>query len=309
MSYEHGTQHYNLPQTQGSDTRDWFDTNEPFAEVDEDLWAARQGVEQATSDMETVKQDVLDLQDADAAMTLRIDGIDGRLGTAEQGISRLTGEIADVDTDLKDSICAIEEASATAAYQHLVGEFFWYNNTLYKTTQNIAIGQQIVPDTNCSTTNITTELIAGGQGDVEIDDTSTSISKVWSSSKVNSELGTKANSSNVYTKAEIDALIAGIGGGGMPVLNYGSPLHSFGTTLTYTANGDCWVVGSTNVDGANNFQNVKVNDVSVAIGSYTASSGLGGVYSSSEFFAVKVKSGDVVTVTVATQYIHVFAEA
>lgn len=219
MSYEHGTPHYNLPQTVGSDTRDWFDTNEAFADIDAAIYSAGQTAEQSVQDLTEVKADIQDLKDADTAMTNRVDGIDSRVGSTEQNITRLASQIEDVDTDLMDSICAIKEASATASYAHATGEFFWYNDTLYKATTNIAIGQQIVPDTNCTTTNITTELLAGGGGGgAEIDDSTVSVSKVWSSSKTNTELGTKAESadvyakSEVYTKAEVDALIAGIGG-------------------------------------------------------------------------------------------------
>ena len=227
MSYEHGTTHYNLPQTVGSDTRDWFDTNEAFADIDAAIYSANQTGEQATQDIADVKTDISDLKDADTAMTGRVDGIEGRVSANELKIGRLETDLADGVQDLKDSICSIEEASATAAYAHATGEFFWYNDTLYKATSNIAIGQQIVPDTNCSTTNITTELINGSQGGVEIDDSSVSVNKVWSSSKTNTELGTKAESadvyakSEVYTKAEVDALIAGIGGLSMKCVKYG----------------------------------------------------------------------------------------
>lgn len=190
MSYEHGTTHYNLPQTVGSDTRDWFDTNEAFADIDAAIYSAGQTAEQSVQDLTEVKTDIQSLKDADIAMTGRVDGIDGRVETAELKIDRLQDEIIDDNQDLKDAICSIEEASATAAYAHATGEFFWYNDTLYKATTNIAIGQQIVPDTNCKTTNITTELLEGGQGGVEIDDTVVSATKVWSSYKTNNEIST-----------------------------------------------------------------------------------------------------------------------
>ncbi len=40
MSYEYGTTHFNLPQTIGSDKRDWSDTNQAFADVDAALYGA-----------------------------------------------------------------------------------------------------------------------------------------------------------------------------------------------------------------------------------------------------------------------------
>jgi ABC-type glycerol-3-phosphate transport system substrate-binding protein len=43
MSYANGTQFYNLPQTVGTDKRDWFDTNAAFAAIDAALHAAATG--------------------------------------------------------------------------------------------------------------------------------------------------------------------------------------------------------------------------------------------------------------------------
>lgn len=240
MSYEHGTTHYNLPQTVGSDTRDWFDTNEAFADIDAAIYSAGQTAEQSVQDLTEVKTDIQSLKDADIAMTGRVDGIDGRVETAELKIDRLQDEIIDDNQDLKDAICSIEEASATAAYAHATGEFFWYNDTLYKATTNIAIGQQIVPDTNCKTTNITTELLEGGQGGVEIDDTVVSATKVWSSYKTNNEISTasavKTGDTRWYSgklqyytgSAWVDAEI----GGTMPELDFSNKVDL--TTSDYT---------------------------------------------------------------------------
>ena len=43
MSYANGTQFYNLPQTVGTDKRDWFDTNPAFAAIDAALHSAVTG--------------------------------------------------------------------------------------------------------------------------------------------------------------------------------------------------------------------------------------------------------------------------
>lgn len=199
MSYRVGTTHYNLPQTEGSDNRDWFDTNEAFAAIDAAIYSAEQSAEHGSEAIETLQTDVQNLKDKDVELKGEIDALDSRAGEDELKITRLENDVVDNKQDLKDAICSIEEASATAAYAHASGEFFWYNDTLYKATTNIAIGQQIVPDTNCKTTNITTELLEGASGGVEIDDTVVSSTKVWSSYKTNEELKPKTGDTRYYS--------------------------------------------------------------------------------------------------------------
>ncbi len=196
MSYANGTNHYNLPQTVGTDKRDWFDTNEAFRNVDADLYSAKTTADDVAQDMADVVTQVGNLSTRVSTTEGNIDTLESGLATANENIginataiSNLGTQVGDVEQDMKDSICSIEEASATAQYRHEVGTYFWYNDTLYKTTVLIPVGNTIVPNTNCETTNVTTELLNGGGGSgVEIDDTSISTGKVWSSSKTNAEI-------------------------------------------------------------------------------------------------------------------------
>ena len=312
MSYEHGTTHYNLPQTEAGDTRDWFDTNEAFRQIDEAIYSANQTAGQATADIVTVKEDISDLKDADTTMTGRVDGVESRVTATETRINRLETEVTDGVQDLKDSICSIEEASATAAYKHDTGDFFWYNDTLYKATANIAIGQQIVPDTNCKTTNITTELLAGGQGGVEIDDSVVSATKVWSSYKVNEEIKPKAGDTRYYSgkiqyydgSAWQDAQI---GGGDMPTLDYSNPLHTFGSgSHTFTATKDCYLLGSIRCGMTGNTA-VTINGLTIANCDVTGSNA-GSAQANLVIPCIKLSSGDVVTVSADSANLHVYEE-
>ena len=160
MSYANGTTHYNLPLTVGTDKRDWTDTNQAFNDVDAALHTAYETASDAATDIAAIKSTIINLQSADA--TFQNDISDLKTTTTTQGtaITNLTNTVSDNKTDLMDSICSIKEASATATYAHAVGEFFWYNDTLYKTTVAIAVGDTIVPNTNCDTTNITTEILS-----------------------------------------------------------------------------------------------------------------------------------------------------
>lgn len=159
MSYANGTPNYNLPQTVGNDKRDWFDTNESFARIDADLHTA---VETCTTNVELIsllQERTTALEDHDVTIDSDIEGLATRVSANEQAIARLVTELADVRQDYKDSICAYDEgegALATRAYQ--IGDFFWYNDTLYKATAVINVGDAIVPNTNCTTTTICAEL-------------------------------------------------------------------------------------------------------------------------------------------------------
>lgn len=171
MSYEHGTPFVNLPQTVGSDKRDWMDTNEAFRDLDAKLKTAYEGAGTTAEGLVEVNARVDEVNTTVSQHTTDIESINAHLGTTDENvavnstaINGLQTEVRDNKQDLKDSICSIEELTATAQYRHEVGTYFWYNDTLYKTTVLIAVGQQIVPNVNCDTTNITTELLNGGSG-------------------------------------------------------------------------------------------------------------------------------------------------
>ena len=158
MSYAKGTTHYNLPQTMGDDKRDWFDTNEPFAAVDaalngavEEVAVLDKDVTTLKSDMETAKTDIVGLKAYDTQNDVKVSAL--QTLTAQH-----TVDIENVRQDSEDMICAIEEGSATASYAHEIGSYFRYNDTLYITTVPINVGDTIVPDVNCSTTDIVTRL-------------------------------------------------------------------------------------------------------------------------------------------------------
>ena len=63
-------------------------------------------------------------------------------------------------------ICAYNEPTATSTHAYSVGDYFIYNDVLYRATAIIGVGDTIVPDTNCTSTNVTTE-IASAVGDID----------------------------------------------------------------------------------------------------------------------------------------------
>lgn len=159
MSYTNGTTHYNLPLTTGSDKRDWSDTNQAFADVDSALYGAVQDTAQAKLDIDALETRMDTAEQNISTNTGNIAGLDTRLTTAEGAITSMSSQITDTRRDLEDMICAYNEASATSTHAYSIGDYFIYNDVLYRAIQAIAIGDTIVPDTNCTTTNATSELI------------------------------------------------------------------------------------------------------------------------------------------------------
>ena len=161
MSYANGTTNYNLPQTVGTDKRDWSDTNQAFHDVDEALKAASDGAAQAAEDITSLTTRIGTAEDDILALKGEDISLDGRLDTAEGAISTLQLQVPDVRSDLEDMITAFNEASATSTHAYSEGDYFIYNDVLYKATTSIGIGDTIVPNTNCSATNVMTEIGTG----------------------------------------------------------------------------------------------------------------------------------------------------
>lgn len=159
MAYVNGTTHYNLPQTVGTDKRDWADTNQAFADIDAALYGAVDDVAQAETAISELQTRMSTAEENITDNTADIAGLDTRLTTAEGAITSQQSQITDLRQDTEDMICAYNEASATSTHMYAIGDYFIYNDVLYKATQAIAIGDTIVPDTNCATTNVSSELL------------------------------------------------------------------------------------------------------------------------------------------------------
>lgn len=156
MSYVTGTAHYNLPQTVGTDKRDWSDTNKAFADVDAALYGATNDLSDVTSRTEVLEgENVTNKQDI-AKNTSDITSLEGRMTAVEHVANDANNGLADVRQDAQDMITSYNETSATSKHDYEVGQFFIYNDVLYKATQKITAGNTIIPNTNCSATNVTT---------------------------------------------------------------------------------------------------------------------------------------------------------
>lgn len=176
MSYANGTQFYNLPQTVGTDKRDWFDTNQAFAAVDAALHAAASGQAADAEAIATINGKLLDDESAITSLQGSVSTHASQITTLANSVNQLNTEVADVRADAEDMICAYNEgaaAASTRAYE--VGDYFIYNDVLYKATLAIDIGDTIVPNTNCEASNVTSEIIVINE---DIDDIKSDLSAI-----------------------------------------------------------------------------------------------------------------------------------
>jgi hypothetical protein len=124
----------------------------------------------------------------------------------------------------------------------------------------------------------------------------------------------KASYSNGKYGFTIDDVFYEIGGGGMPTLNYSSPLHTFSTgNLSYTATKECYLLGTLANGSQQTANTLKINNVSVAtnnVGDWRYPSNYSAVQAtSSNVSLLKLSAGDTVSVAVACPELHVFEEA
>ena len=90
-----------------------------------------------------------------------------------------------------------------------------------------------------------------------------------------------------------------IGGGGMPLLDFANPLHTFSSSGSYTATKECYLCGTFTSDNTT----LKINSTTVMENSHTSSfNGLKGNY----IPPLRLKSGDIVNVNTANGSLHIY---
>ena len=305
MSYTNTTEFYNIPLPGEEDLVNPMDDNDAKEAVDTALHGAVTNAENAVSTANSAS-------DAAAAAVSGLEDLSGTVNTEKGKLTALTArvtaaenEIDDVRSDTSDMICAFNEPSATSTHAYSIGDYFIYNNVLYKATAPIAINDTIVPNTNCAATNVTSELESGASSpeanqvslapitgmvadDVQegIEELNTSLSKKGNVRYYNGNL--QQYNGSTWVNVQI--------GGSMPTLNYLNPLHNFTTgNLTFTATKECYLTGTVVAGSA---ITGNVNNANII---YNGSSGVTGFIS-----PIKLMNGDVVTVSAACANLYIF---
>ena len=159
MSSTATTQYYGLTQYIGTDKPDFADNNSAFRNVDADLHQVVQDSQGFTSDIADLTERVGNLDTDLTNLSGDLDGEKAKITALQNKELSQDTEISRVERNGQDMITAYNEASATSTHAYAVGDYFIYNNVLYQATAAIAVGATIVPDTNCTTTNVASELI------------------------------------------------------------------------------------------------------------------------------------------------------
>ena len=105
----------------------------------------------------------------------------------------------------------------------------------------------------------------------------------------------------------VDNVFYELGGGNMPLLDYANPLHTFTSgNLSYTAISQCWLVGSIHCSAGNSI-NVQINSTKLCQLTREGNSTYD-VGSDIPVPIVKLNVGDVVTISSASDALHVYSE-
>lgn len=158
MASTNFTEHYDIPLPLGSDKTTPMDYNTSMQAVDTALFTAQGDASDAKTGLATTNQNVAQNAQDISSLAGRVTTAEGTINSQGTQITNLSNKIDRVEQDAQDMICAYNEGSATASRNYAVGDYFIYNDVLYRATQAISKNSTIVPDTNCTTTNVTSEI-------------------------------------------------------------------------------------------------------------------------------------------------------
>lgn len=221
MGYSAETTHEGFPLPTGSDLTTPMDYNESLQKADTDIF-------NALTNSDTALQKAIGVETGLTDTNTEVTSVKGRVTTLEQtsqtqgtAITNLGNKVDDVKADALDMICAVDEGTAQIATVPVSeGDYFRYNDVLYMADDDIAIGDTIVPNTNCHATNVATELQNAGGGGSTVD----SVARAGVQTNANaigtlSELDTTDKSSLV---AAINEVLSQIGGVRMRMVKSGN---------------------------------------------------------------------------------------
>ena len=165
MSYVNSTEFYNIPLFEETDLYNPMDYNNAMEAIDTAIHGAVTDAENAVSTAGSAS----DVATAAAAAVETLSGevaeANGKITALQTNVLNLDNKVDDIKDDALDMICAFVEPTAQvgedpeSTHNYVIGDYFRYNDVLYKATAAIAIGDTIVPNTNCVATNVTTELL------------------------------------------------------------------------------------------------------------------------------------------------------
>ena len=133
MSYTNGTPFLNLPQTIGSDHRDWFDTNESFLDLDTKVKTLWDDSGSAASAIDALQELTATLQTDLTTLSGTVDTHTSALSTINEALVLINGTLATLNTSVAtkfDSAGIADPYDATHGI-YAVGDVVTYNGQRY----------------------------------------------------------------------------------------------------------------------------------------------------------------------------------
>lgn len=292
MSYTNTTTHFGWPLPEETDLFNGLDDNQMKEDLDEKVYNLEQ---QSTGDHEAVTQlnsRVTEVEQTVGGYDAQIEELEGTVGEHAERLINLTNRQTELSRRLNGKA---GESTIAAEYNeeesYIVGDFVYYANILYKCAVASAIPAGAFDSDNWDVVILTDEL--GG---------STPTPGTIAAANVSfDDAVAQLGASNVQAAlVALKTLIDNLGGDGMPILNYATPLFASASgSLTYTATGDCYVIG--NIVGN---ATLSINGTVVLQAQHNTDQ----TSAVNEMF--HIKSGDTVTISASTgaTWFKVFSE-
>ncbi|MBO7715044.1 MAG: hypothetical protein J6S85_15860 [Methanobrevibacter sp.] len=288
MSYQNGTPFLNLPQTVGSDHRDWIDTNAAFLDLDTKMKTLWDGSSSTETILTALQESVATLSTDVATLSGIVSGHTSTIATINESLVLINTALNALNTQVVgkfDSVGIADPYDATHGI-YAVGDVVTYN------------GQRYV----CITAVTAAEPFDVSKWRAE--DVQTVIDEINADLTANNKHFAAGYQNGKYGFV-IDGSFYELGGGvsDMPTLNFGTPLHSFTpSALTYTATGECYLCGLFSQASAGD--TIQINGTNlVRMGSYLTTTYIP---------PIKLSAGDVVTlsgINSGYESLHIFAKA
>lgn len=147
MSFAQGTLHYNLPITNGSDKRTWFDTNEAFIEIDAAIWEAAQSAAAAATTVEALTTQVGTLSETVQTVANSYIALSGSVNTLSEVVQGHTLNIQQLQTataNKADSVAIADAYNPNLTYS--VGDVVMYDGQRYSCITAVTTGEPFDQD-------------------------------------------------------------------------------------------------------------------------------------------------------------------
>ena len=251
MSYTNETTHFGIPLPLGSDLTTPMDYNTAAEAVDEALFEAQGDAATANENAANAVETANAVSEALDTLSSTVGGHTSQISALSARMTNAENEIDDVRSDLEDMIVAFNEPTATSTHAYAIGDYFIYNDVLYKATAAISVGETIVPNTNCSATNVMTEVATGGGGGGSVAAADVSLAPITGMAaddvqdgieELKSALDDKADSTPTYSSSTAE-IVGYLGSSSVPIYRK----RFWGDTAS-TAAGEVTLVASVESD-------------------------------------------------------------